>query len=250
MIRAILKKASTGDGEEGMAIEAKARQNFIENNNCGVGELRNDRRVTCEAVRRRIQGGWSQGSKVRGVGDGVEAGVKAEGYFEIYHIDLDDVIVALIADDGSPAKTATAVAPAAWQRHGAGADTTLRFTRHTLMPNPSPALMMSNSNDDGNPTITATAAPAPTARKGDGGGTSNSGCSGDHATVGAAAAPMRRRHRQQRNRDGSTSDGTTVTPGPSAMRRRQRRRISINTSSSAVAVRQTAPAWRRRDGHQ
>ncbi|KAH9963350.1 hypothetical protein BC827DRAFT_1383296 [Russula dissimulans] len=77
-----------------MAIEAKARQNFIENNNGGVGGLRNDRRGSCEAVRRRRvgpevrpipktrveqahsiqvipikQGGWSQGSKVRGVGE-------------------------------------------------------------------------------------------------------------------------------------------------------------------------------------
>jgi hypothetical protein len=39
-----------------MAIEAKARQNFIENNNGGVGGLRNDRRGSCEAVRRRRVG--------------------------------------------------------------------------------------------------------------------------------------------------------------------------------------------------
>ncbi|KAH9956435.1 hypothetical protein BC827DRAFT_1157776 [Russula dissimulans] len=39
-----------------MAIEAKARQNFIENNNGGVGWLRNDSRGSCEAVRRRRVG--------------------------------------------------------------------------------------------------------------------------------------------------------------------------------------------------
>jgi len=56
MIRAILKKASTGDEEEGMAIEAKARQSFIENNKERSRRAKNDGRGSCEAVHRRRVG--------------------------------------------------------------------------------------------------------------------------------------------------------------------------------------------------